>query len=218
MSGLKDYGCRVYPHGLELHTDGRHRKRNGLGVVLFQPLFPTSGGPRRAIAGFTKESRKRLGWTLANATVPFAVHATLTYHARVNESDGEQDATHNRALAARSKIDLNRLLARVRDEIGACPGLRTSAVRAKLWSRLGARFHPLGKSHSESAHEDSPSPSWNIAHTGEPWRLDAGDSALDSALLRGPSPSPPAVSLEGFGVAGGRTHFEHHAGRPPHAA
>lgn len=31
---------------------------------------------------FRPESRRRLDWLLANAPVHFAVHATLTYHAR----------------------------------------------------------------------------------------------------------------------------------------
>lgn len=109
----------MYPRGLELHMDGRHRKRDRLGIVHFRPLFPTSGGPRGTIAGFTKESRWRLGWTLANATAPFAVHATLTYHARADETNGDQVATRNRTLVGRAKLDLNRMLASVRDEIGS---------------------------------------------------------------------------------------------------
>jgi hypothetical protein len=99
--------------------DGRHRKRDRLGIVHFKPLFPTSGGPRGAIQGFSVDSRRRLAWTLANAPVDFAVHITLTYHARVDETDGDQVAVRNRSLVERAKADLNRLLACLRAEIGA---------------------------------------------------------------------------------------------------
>lgn len=109
----------MYARGVELHMDGRHRKRDRLGIVHFKPLFPTSGGPRGAIQGFSADSRRRLAWTLANAPVDFAVHITLTYHARVDETDGDQVAARNRALVERAKADLNRLLACLRAEIGA---------------------------------------------------------------------------------------------------
>lgn len=145
---MKEYGCRVYPRGHELHTDGGHRKRDRLGIVHFKPLFPTSGGPRGAIAGFTKESRRRLGWTLANATASFAVHATLTYHARVDETNGDQVAARNRTLVGRAKLDLNRMFASVRHEIRACD--RTHECQERWRERGVGCMRLLGSVEGES--------------------------------------------------------------------
>ncbi len=115
--GVDGYGCAVYPRGVELHRDGRLRRTVVPGWVDFIPPFRT-GGPRGAIRGFTRQSRKRLAWLLANAPIDFAGHATFTYHARVDEADGFKVEARNRALVGRAKADLNRFLAAVRKEVG----------------------------------------------------------------------------------------------------
>lgn len=117
--GVDGYGCAVYPHGLELHRDGRIRRYGGLGWEYLLTPFPGKGGPRGAIAGFSRDSHKRLKWLLANAPIDFAVHVTLTYHARVDESVGEVVAKRNGDLVARSKADLKRFVMCVRNEAGA---------------------------------------------------------------------------------------------------
>lgn len=115
---MDGYGVSVYPRGVELHTDGRFRRQDRLGVRTIYSPFPKSGGPRGAIRGFTRESRKRLAWVLANAPADFAVHLTATYHARVDEADGDEVAKRNRALVQRAKTDMNRFLAVIGKEAG----------------------------------------------------------------------------------------------------
>ncbi len=112
------YGVAVYPRGVEVHVDGRHRVRGPLGVREFKPLFPTKSAPRGLIEGFTRSSKRRLAWLLANAPTDFALHVTLTYHARVDESDGAQVERRNRELVERAKTDLNRFLVAIRGEAG----------------------------------------------------------------------------------------------------
>ncbi len=137
MVGVDGYGCAVYAHGLELHSDGRIRRRGGLGWEYLLPPFPCRGGPRGAIAGFSRESRRRLSWLLANAPIDFAVHVTLTYHARVDESVGELVARRNGQLVARSKADLKRFLMCVRRESGAYCWIQ------EFQSRGAIHFHVL---------------------------------------------------------------------------
>ncbi len=115
---MDGYFTAVYAHGIWSHTDGRVRRVDRMGVRTMEQLFGSKGGPRGEIQGFTRGSRLRLKWLLANAPVEFATHATLTYHARVDESDGDQVAKRNRELVKRSKADLGRLLATIRKERG----------------------------------------------------------------------------------------------------
>jgi len=115
---MDGYGVGVYPRGVELHTDGRFRRRDRLGVRTLESPFPKGGGPRGQIRGFTKESRRRLAWVLANAPTDFASHLTVTYHARVDEADGAQVKRRNRALVQRAKTDMNRFLAVIGKEAG----------------------------------------------------------------------------------------------------
>ncbi len=115
---MDGYGVGVYPRGVELHTDGRLRRRDRVGVRTLESPFPKSGGPRGQIRGFTKASRRRLAWVLANAPTDFAVHLTVTYHARVDEADGDQVAKRNRTLVQRAKTDMNRFLAAIGKEAG----------------------------------------------------------------------------------------------------
>lgn len=115
---MDGYGVGVYPRGVELHTDGRFRRRDRLGVRTLESPFPNRSGPRGLIRGFTKESRRRLAWVLANAPTDFAVHVTVTYHARVDEADGDQVAKRNRELVQRAKTDMNRFLAVIGKEAG----------------------------------------------------------------------------------------------------
>ena len=115
---MEGYGVGVYPRGVELHTDGRFRRRDSLGVRTLESPFPRSGGPRGHIQGFTAESRRRLAWVLANAPPDFALHVTVTYHARVDEADGDQVAKRNRSLVERAKADMNRFLAVIGKEAG----------------------------------------------------------------------------------------------------
>lgn len=119
---MRDYGIALYPHGVVSHVDGRKRKKERLGnhvFVTLEPLFGKNRPPRGEIRGFTEGSRRNLRWLLVNALVEFAVHATLTYHAHVDEGDGEAVAARNRALVKRAKQDLNRLLTNLRSEAGA---------------------------------------------------------------------------------------------------
>ncbi len=115
---MESYGIAVYPRGVEVHSDGRRRERGPLGWQYLKPPFPTMSRARGLIAGFTRQSRRRLAWVLANATSDFAVHVTLTYHARVNETDNRQVEGRNRALVQRAKADLNRFLVALRKEAG----------------------------------------------------------------------------------------------------
>jgi hypothetical protein len=114
---LDAYGVGIYARGLDLHTDGRHRIRLGNLGEYVERLHWT-GGPRGLIHGFTAGSCKRLTWLLANAPVDFASHITLTYHARVDERNGDQVEARNRALVQNAKRDLNRLLSSLRRELG----------------------------------------------------------------------------------------------------
>ena len=116
---MNGYGLSVYSRGLWLHTDGRHRWRGPMGWEhLEDRSFLGRGGKRGAIRGLTHGARKRLRWFLAMAPVDFAVHVTLTYHARIDESDAAQVAERNRALVGRAKRDLNRFRVCVGKEIG----------------------------------------------------------------------------------------------------
>lgn len=137
---MDGYGCRVYARGVEAHTDGRHRWRDFAGVRHFESPFRTRGGPRDQIATFSPESRRRLDWLLANAPVDFAVHATLTYHARVDESDGDQVAERNGKLVARAKADLHRFLNCIRPEVGAYCWIQEFQKRGAI------HFHALFES------------------------------------------------------------------------
>ncbi len=114
---MEGYGLAVFPHGLEMHRDGRHRGRGPLGAVSILPPIARSG-ERGEIQGFSKASRKRLAFRLANGNAQFAVHITLTYHARVDETDDFAVSGRNWQLVHRSKHDLNRFLSCLRSELG----------------------------------------------------------------------------------------------------
>ena len=134
---MDGYGVGVYSRGVELHTDGRIRRRDRLGVRTLESPFRSGGGPRGAIRGFTRESRRRLAWVLANAPVEFATHATFTYHARVDERDGDEVARRNRELVQRAKRDLNRFLACVSREVGRVVWIQ------EFQKRGAVHFHAL---------------------------------------------------------------------------
>lgn len=134
------YFTAVYAHGIRSHTDGRVRRTDRMGVRTMEQLFGSRGGPRGEIRGFSRGSRSRLKWLLANAPVEFAVHATLTYHARVDEGDSEQVVSRNLALVKRSKTDMGRLLATLRKERGQFVWIQ------KFQDRGAVHFHLLFES------------------------------------------------------------------------
>lgn len=113
---MKDYGLRVYEHGLQVHADGRLRGKAGPGPVFIvgRPM-PEGRRPRR-IAGFTRPSQRRLEFLAANVAGGFKTHLTLTYHA--NLAEWENDWVRNGRIAQRSKADLNRFLSCMRGALG----------------------------------------------------------------------------------------------------
>lgn len=54
---MHGYGVGVYPRGVELHKDGRFRRRDRLGVRTPESPFPKAGGPR----GQSRASPPRAG-------------------------------------------------------------------------------------------------------------------------------------------------------------
>lgn len=142
---MNSYGCAVYAHGIELHGDGRRRERGPLGWLYLRPALPRARGPRGEIRGFSVKSRQRLKWALANAVPEFRTHLTLTYHARVDESDADAAAARNRSLVSRAKRDLNRFLACVRREAGRYCWIQ------EFQSRGAVHFHVLVESVLDSS-------------------------------------------------------------------
>ena len=111
----RQYGLRVFRHGVELRGDGRKRERlpGGHKVVVRPERRSTVRGKIRA---WSLESARRLAFIAANVDLFFKSHFTLTYHARQQawESLGER----NRRVVKRCSSDLHRFLRAVRKEAG----------------------------------------------------------------------------------------------------
>ncbi len=113
---VKDYGLRVYGHGLHLHGDGRLRGKAGSGRVFIVPPPKIVRGGLRRVAAFSRPSQRRFEFVAANVTGGFRTHLTLTYHANLVE--WEDDGARNGRIAQRSKADLNRFLSCLRAALG----------------------------------------------------------------------------------------------------
>jgi hypothetical protein len=113
---MKGYGVQVHARGVELRLDRVPRKVDRDGQVVPIKYLRGTRGDRGAIRAFTEASQRRFEYQLANVRAEFRCMATLTYHARCESWEGEEE--RNRRIVERSKRDLNRFLSCVRRAIG----------------------------------------------------------------------------------------------------
>lgn len=113
---MKGYGVQVHARGVELRIDRMPRKRDRDGRSVPIHYAKSTRGDRGAIRAFSEASRRRLEYLLANVRAEFCCIVTLTYHARCESWEGDEE--RNRRIVKRSKRDLNRFLCCVRREIG----------------------------------------------------------------------------------------------------
>ena len=115
--GGKKRGLKVLRYGIEFHRDGRKRRRWWDGKTTFlRERWAGKTRPRGRIRAWSRESSRRLQLVMLNADAQFGSHVTLTYRARTETWELDED--RNRRMVRRSKEDLHRFLRCLRREGG----------------------------------------------------------------------------------------------------